>query len=89
MLLWPTSTNLIHSYTFYLMLMDETDRLYTLDEAAEFLRVSKETIRRWDRTGKIHCIRLPNGYRRVPASEISRITKGVKKQNGVERGKET
>lgn len=64
------------------MLMEDKSTLYTLEEAAELLRVSKETIRRWDKSGKIHCIRLPNGYRRVPVSEISRITKGVKK-NGV------
>ena len=81
--------NIIHSYSFYIMLMEDKGTLYTLEEAAELLRVSKETIRRWDRTGKIHCIRLPNGYRRVPVSEISRITKGVKKENGVDRGKET
>ena len=63
--------------------MKDSARILTLDEAAKLLTVTKETIRRWDREGKIHCIRLPNGYRRVPQSEIDRITRGVKTQDGV------
>ena len=34
-------------------------------------------MRRWDREGKIHCIRLSNNFRRVPEEEINRIL-GIK-----------
>lgn len=50
-----------------------TERLYTLKEACEFLGVSPQTIRRWEKAGKIKCVRTPGGQRRVPESEISRL----------------
>ena len=42
-------------------------------EAAKILGVSVRTIQRWDKSGKIKCIRTPGGKRRVPESEIRRI----------------
>ncbi len=42
-------------------------------EAAKILGVSVRTIQRWDKSGKIRCIRTPGGKRRVPESEIRRI----------------
>jgi len=42
-------------------------------EAAKILGVSVRTIQRWDKAGKIRCIRTPGGRRRVPESEIRRI----------------
>jgi DNA (cytosine-5)-methyltransferase 1 len=36
---------------------------YKLTEVAELLCVSKQTLRRWDKSGKLKSIRLPNGYR--------------------------
>ena len=42
-------------------------------EAAKILGVSVRTIQRWDKSGKIRCVRTPGGKRRVPESEIRRI----------------
>jgi len=49
------------------------ERHYTMREAAKILGVSVRTIQRWDKAGKIRCIRTPGGRRRVPESEIRRI----------------
>ena len=52
-------------------------RIYTIREACDILQIDAATLRRWDREGKIHCIRLSNNFRRVPEEEINRIL-GVK-----------
>ena len=44
-----------------------------MSEAAKILGVHPKTIQRWDREGKIRCIRTVGGRRRVPESEIKRI----------------
>lgn len=44
-----------------------------MKEAAKILGVSVRTIQRWDKAGKIRCIRTVGGRRRVPESEIKRI----------------
>ncbi len=49
------------------------DRLLRLCEAAELLGVSVDTLRKWDRLGKIKTIRTPGGHRRIPLSEIEKI----------------
>jgi putative resolvase len=49
------------------------EKLYSLREACGFLGVSQSTIRRWEKAGKIRCVRTPGGQRRVPESEIQRI----------------
>ncbi|MCK5830124.1 MAG: DNA (cytosine-5-)-methyltransferase [Methylococcales bacterium] len=36
---------------------------YSLAETAELLSVSKQTLRRWDESGKLKPIRMPNNYR--------------------------
>ena len=53
------------------------NRIYTIREACDILQIDATTLRRWDREGKIHCIRLSNNFRRVPEEEINRIL-GVK-----------
>ncbi len=45
----------------------------TLGEAAKAIGVSVDTLRRWDRTGKLHTIRDSRNRRRVPASEVVRL----------------
>jgi len=50
------------------------EKLYTLKEAREILRVCNKTIQRWDKEGKIRCIRTPGNRRLIPESEILRIT---------------
>lgn len=42
-------------------------------EAARLLGVHWQTIRRWDREGRLRCVRTPGGRRRVPLSEVQRL----------------
>lgn len=50
--------------------MEET---YRIGEAARTLGVRVETVRRWERAGRIRTVRTPGGQRRVPAEEIARL----------------
>ena len=47
--------------------------VYTASEAARALGISLDTLRRWDRTGKIRTKRDPANRRLVPASEVRRL----------------
>jgi molybdopterin-binding protein len=47
----------------------------TLGEAAKAIGVSVDTLRRWDRDGKLATVRDARNRRRVPASEIARLQK--------------
>jgi excisionase family DNA binding protein/PAS domain S-box-containing protein len=44
-------------------------RMLTVEEVANELRVSKETVRRWVRNGQLPCIKLPRGIR-IPSEVI-------------------
>ena len=46
----------------------------TLGEAAKALGVSADTLRRWDRAGKLHTARDERGRRRVPRAEVERLS---------------
>jgi molybdopterin-binding protein len=46
----------------------------TAGEAARALGVSVDTLRRWDREGRIHTTRDTANRRRVPASEVERLS---------------
>ena len=46
----------------------------TLGEAARALGVSADTLRRWDRTGKLHTVRDARNRRLVPEAEIERLS---------------
>jgi molybdopterin-binding protein len=46
---------------------------YRIGEAAEILGVRVETLRRWEREGKLSTERTSGGQRRVPASEVARL----------------
>jgi len=50
------------------------EKYYTISEAAEILNVTAKTIRLWDNSGKIQTIRTPGNQRRIPESEILRLT---------------
>ena len=54
------------------MLMKMAD--VKLDEAARALGVSADTLRRWDRSGKLRTVRDERNRRRVPASEVTRLS---------------
>jgi molybdopterin-binding protein len=45
----------------------------TLGEAARALDVSPDTLRRWDRAGKLRTTRDAGNRRRVPAAEVERL----------------
>jgi len=49
-------------------------KLLSLGEAAAALGVSVDTLRRWDRTGRIKTERDARNHRVVPASEIRRLS---------------
>ena len=46
---------------------------YNVSDAAKVLGVSVDTLRRWDRTGKIKAERDSANRRVIPASEIDRL----------------
>jgi molybdopterin-binding protein len=46
----------------------------TLGEAAKAIGVSADTLRRWDRSGKMQTRRDARNRRMVPAAEVSRLT---------------
>jgi molybdopterin-binding protein len=54
------------------MLRQMTD--LTLGDAARSIGVSVDTLRRWDRAGKLTTVRDERNRRRVPPSEIERLT---------------
>ena len=45
----------------------------TLGEAARAIGVSVDTLRRWDRAGKLRTTRDERNRRRVPAAEVERL----------------
>lgn len=49
------------------------DRLLTLKETMNLLNVSKSTLHRWDRSGKLNSIRTEGGHRRYKLSEIEKL----------------
>ena len=58
--------------------MTARERLYTASEAARALGISLDTLRRWDRSGRIATRRDDANRRLVPASEIERLRGGAK-----------
>ena len=50
-----------------------------LGEAARALGVSADTLRRWERAGKLKTVRDGSNRRRVPRSEIRRLSPGPKR----------
>jgi molybdopterin-binding protein len=48
-------------------------QLFTASEAARALGISLDTLRRWDRAGRIHTERDKANRRVVPASEVARL----------------
>ncbi len=46
---------------------------YRIGQAAEAIGVRVETLRRWERDGKLSTVRTAGGQRRVPATEVARL----------------
>jgi molybdopterin-binding protein len=49
------------------------DESYRIGEAAAVLGVRVETLRRWERDGKLRTTRTSGGQREVPAAEVARL----------------
>lgn len=49
------------------------DRLLTLKETGKLLNVSKQTLQRWDKRGKLIALRTEGGHRRYKLSDIEKI----------------
>lgn len=68
---------------FYSMYrLDNTSRmkkgLITIKEAAELFGVSIQTIRRWDKSGKLRAYRHPmNNYRLYRLIDLKKIAEGI------------
>lgn len=54
--------------------MTSSGRDLSLGDAAKALRVSPDTLRRWERAGKLETTRDSANRRRVPRSEIERLS---------------
>ena len=52
------------------------DRLLTLDDTKNLLGVSKSTLQRWDREGRLVAQRTEGGHRRYRQSEIEKLIGG-------------
>ena len=52
------------------------ERLLKAGDAARALGVSLDTLRRWDRDGRIRCVRDASNRRMVPMSEVERLRGG-------------
>jgi molybdopterin-binding protein len=46
---------------------------YRIGRAAEAIGVRVETLRHWERDGKLTTVRTPGGQRLVPAAEVARL----------------
>jgi molybdopterin-binding protein len=55
------------------MLWQAMTKGMTLGEAARAIGVSADTLRRWDRAGKLRTTRDERNRRRVPAKEVDRL----------------
>jgi molybdopterin-binding protein len=61
-------------------------RHLSLGEAAAALGVSLDTLRRWDRAGRLQTVRNSRNHRLVPASEITRLSeRSPRHQTGTPR----
>ena len=61
------------------MLRQMADEL-TIGEAAKAIGVSADTLRRWDRAGKLRTVRDDRNRRLVPAAEVERLSSHPRRQ---------
>lgn len=47
----------------------------SIGEAAHAIGISADTLRRWDRAGKIQSYRTDHNHRRIPVSEVVRLAR--------------
>jgi excisionase family DNA binding protein len=62
----------------------DEDEVLTIKAAAELLAVSEQTLRRWDKAGKLRARRHPmNGYRLYPRHQILELRRQI--LSGIEK----
>jgi len=59
-----------------------TEELITVEGAALILKVRRETIRRYIKTGYLQAITLPGGDYRLRLGDIQKIIDGINKNGG-------
>ena len=59
------------------------DRLLTLKETGKLLNVSKQTLQRWDNSGKLIAVRTEGGHRRYKLTDIEKIINMKDKQQEI------
>jgi excisionase family DNA binding protein len=57
------------------------EKLLSLSEAAKILGVTTQTLRNWDRAGKIKTIRTLGAHRRISVSEIEKLQQTKEENN--------
>ena len=63
-------------------------KLLSLSEVADMLSISKETLRRWDATGKLVSVRHPiNGYRMYKKSDLKKFNENMTAEKFLKRMK--
>lgn len=50
--------------------------LLNLNDASQYLNVHKETLRRWDREGKLKPLKTPGGHRRYKLTDLEAFIQG-------------
>lgn len=64
----------------------DEDELLTIKSAAEVLEVSEQTLRRWDKAGKLRAKRHPmNGYRLYARRQLLELRSQIQSGAGVQR----
>lgn len=59
----------------YIIIILGGDSMLSIKEASEFLGVSMDTLRRWERTGKITSFRTEGGHRRYEKKDLIKFKK--------------
>ena len=49
------------------------DKLFSIGEASEYLGISIDTLRRWEKKGKIEPLRSPGGHRYYKRNELDSL----------------
>jgi excisionase family DNA binding protein len=66
------------------MTKGDEDEVLTIKAAAKVLAVSEQTLRRWDKAGKLRAKRHPmNGYRLYPRRQILELRRQI--LSGIEK----
>jgi excisionase family DNA binding protein len=63
---------------YHELIMERISDFYTVKEAADTLGVCSDTLRRWDRNGKLKPVRHPlNNYRLYKRGDIENVLKAL------------